>query len=53
MALKGYGFVQMEKDKMSTVLKNENVELTCGSGQPCTKTYTVINDKSCTVETYP
>lgn len=52
VALKGYGFVRMEDSKMQTVLKSEGNTLTCGP-QPCTKTYTVINEKLCTVDTFP
>ena len=37
---------------MQTVLKSEGNTLTCGP-QPCTKTYTVINEKLCTVDTFP
>ena len=52
VALKGYGFVRIEDSKMQAVLKNENDTLMC-AGQPCTKTYTVINEKLCSVDTYP
>jgi hypothetical protein len=60
VALKGYGFVRMEDAKMQTALRSETQALTCsvGTGEnaasaPCTKTYTVVNEKLSTVDTFP
>ena len=50
LTLRGYGFVQVEESKSLVAFKAGDESLTC-SGAPCTKTYSVVDERTATTDT--